>query len=431
MMAAPACDHTPGMNTSHISLISSAALFLGALVACSSNSTTTSTQGNTGGGGGTSGSPIVQGGAGGTGGTGEALQTDFAFARVDWLDPVVRTDSDPTFALRAGRDIQLRVFLTSSVEDVEAPPILLQVLDVGDHVLHEATIHPDGLLGNQEPDLSIPTGSFRYKLNGEWIQPGVQIKLTIQADERGKDLNASNNVWMSTPPVDHAQTFYVTVVPFKVGDEDQAYLPSEALGDDATRDAVKSNLMPFYPFTDVKVRVIHTPIQSSVATGTRNWVTFLNELRAFKKADGPYGYYMGFVRLLPGFNSVLGESDTPGPAVTLQAPNKSDGTETNGWRGTMRHELGHNFDLGHITNPSCGSIEAYDTLNGAVPGWGYDVSTDQMIPPTTRAMMTTGCTSSLSWWSHITYNKIENYIRSFKNGLSQPPANLPTFSEWK
>jgi hypothetical protein len=381
------------------------------------------------------GSTSDRGGAGGSG-TIEALQADFSFARVDWLDPIVRTDSDPTLVLTAGRDIQLRVFLSSSAENVEAPPVLLQVLDTGSHVLHEATIHPDGLLGDQEPDLSIPTGSFRYKLNGEWIQPGVQIRLELQADERGQDLNASNNVWTSTPTVAPAQTFYVTLVPFKVGEEPPAYLPSEALGDEATRAAVKSTLMAAYPFTDVKVRIIHTPIQSSIATGKRNWGKFVGELEDFEDAEGAHGYYMGFVRLLPGFNQYIGQSYQPGWTVTMQAPNQPDGTETNGWRGTMQHELGHNFSLGDILTPSCGSIEAYDTLHGVVPGWGYDVSADRMIPPTARAAMTTGCTPSLGWWSRTTYNKVENYIRpfkngSFKNGLFKPPATLPTFSEWK
>jgi hypothetical protein len=356
--------------------------------------------------------------------------TDVSFARVDWLDPVVRTDSEDGFILVAGRDIFLRAFMTSSAGPVQAPPVLLQVSDGSGALLHQKIIYPQGALKSQlDPgvtgDLRNPTGTFRYKICGQWIQPGVQIKLGIQAS----DLSAGNNTWTSTPPVDRARTFYVTVAPFRIGDEDPAYLPNQTQGDDAIRQAVKADLMAGYPFTDVKVRVIRTPIQSALATGTRNWGTLVSELKAFESADfasankpssSGWGYYMGLVKILPGA-AVLGQSIEPGWTVTMQAPNQPDGTETNNWRGTMLHELGHNFGLGHLP------CEPIDPANQE---WGYDARSDVMVPPTDFVLMDTACPigSPPAWWRHSTYVRIQDYVRAH---LASPPAALSRISEWQ
>jgi hypothetical protein len=196
--------------------------------------------------------------------------------------------------------------------------------------------------------------------------------------------------------------------------------------------------MASYPFSDVKIRVIRTPIQSSVATGTRSWGTFVSELSAFETAQaakdgvkGSYSYYMGFVKLLPGA-TVLGQSFMPGHLVTLQSPNKPDGTETNNWRGTMIHELGHNFNLGHTT--TCNWIGDKDQEGGYEPRWGYDARYERMIDPAQYAILltTVSCNPARStWWSQTQYNYVQSRINGFTGGLLHPPAGSALASEWK
>ncbi|MDR2878001.1 MAG: M66 family metalloprotease [Chromatiales bacterium] len=359
------------------------------------------------------------------------LDTDFSIARVDWLDPVVRTGDEKGFALTADRDISLRVFLNSSNGSTKTPPVRLQVNSKNGDLLLDELIKVDNFIDEQAPNLSNAKGTFRYKLKGEWIQPGVKISLAIEA----ADLDASNNTWAQTPNVTPAQVYYLTLVALQVTGEKEANLPSETKGDATTSALVKANLMASYPFSNVKIRIVRPPVQSSKNREDGTWGTWLSDITTLEKAlranDQDYGYYYGFVTPKPG-GTTIGNAYMPGFTATGQAPNKPDGTETNNWRGTMIHEEGHNFTLGHTS--SCNTIASKDQAADYEPTWGYDARYDRMIDPQEYSILLTtasGCKSAGTWWSQDQYNRVQTRLNTVKNVLRVPPLSSSIVNDWK
>jgi hypothetical protein len=328
----------------------------------------------------------------------DAAGPDYSLTRVDWLEPVVLTTDTPGFALVSGRAVKMRVFVTAPEAGSPAPEVHVRVLDAQQRVLADSTMSgPAGQVVGTQPALGSLSEAYLFELQSEWVRPGLQVELTVASGPGGADPNPDNNHLLLSPTVNPPNVLYITLVPVQTQEEGLASLPEEENGPEATRQAVKSALKAFYPLSDVKVR-IHEPYMAKVTTQRGNWGYLLGELNDLRISEGNHGYYLGFIK--PSGGATVGNSFMPGTVAIV-----ASGTP---WRkGTVRHELGHNFGRGHV---NCGPLDA------SGQNWGYDAARGQMIDPTTTNNIMSYC--GPAWVSRDSYLNIQRTFRIW--GLDRP-----------
>ncbi|MDC0713278.1 hypothetical protein POL68_32750 [Stigmatella sp. ncwal1] len=323
--------------------------------------------------------------------TQEAVGSDYALARVDWLEPAVLTTDTPGFALVSGRAVKVRAFVTAPETGAPAPQVQIKVLDAQQRVLADSTMtSPVAATVGTQPTLGSLSEAYLFELQAEWVQPGLQVDLTVNSGPSGLDPNPDNNHLLLTPAVDPPNVLYITVVPVQTQAEGLARLPEEENGPEATRAALKSLLMASYPLSDVKVR-IHEPYMAKVPSQLGNWGNLLGEIKDLRIAEGRHGYYLGFIK--PAGGTTVGNSFMPGTVAIVSAGNP--------WRkGTVMHEMGHNFGRGHV---DCGAMDS------SGQNWGYNAESGQMIDPTRTSNIMSYC--SPGWVSHASYLSILKRFR--------------------
>ncbi len=329
---------------------------------------------------------------------------DYALARVDWLEPVVLTTDTPSFALVTGRAVKMRAFVTAPQAGAPAPQVHVRVLD-SQQVLSDSVMEPPtpAIVGTQ-PELGSLSAAYLFQLRAEWVKPGLQVELTVESGPDGTDPDLTNNHLVLRPTVDPAHVLYLTVVPVRTQMEGLASLPEEANGPEATRQALKSLLMATFPLSDVKIR-IHAPYDAHVTTQYNNWGYLLGEIDNLSFSEGSHGYYLGFIK--PSGGSTVGNSFMPGTVAIVASGDP--------WlKGTVRHELGHNFFRSHAY---CGPLDA------SGQNWGYNAEKNQMIDPTLTNDDMSYC--GPSWVSRANYLGILKQLKVY--GLDKPKD----ISDWK
>jgi hypothetical protein len=173
--------------------------------------------------------------------------------------------------------------------------------------------------------------------------------------------------------------------------------------------------------------IIHAPYTTSTALTLQNnnangaWGTILGEIDALRRAESSPRYYYGVARVsyfsgVAGVAYVSVPGTTPGMGARAALGWDYLGLQMTG-STVAAHELGHNWARNHAPcgGPAPSSIDAqYPQDDGSTAGYGVDVSTQTLEPPSTGDIM--GYCDP-KWISDYTYQGVLNYLLA-----PSPPA---------
>jgi len=146
---------------------------------------------------------------------------------------------------------------------------------------------------------------------------------------------------------------------------------------------------------------VHAPYTTSqvLSSDGSGWSTLLSEINMLRAADGSARNYYGVVKG-SSVGGIAGMGYIAWPAAL--------GWDLSGSAGYVAaHEIGHN--LGRPHSP-CGGVSgadpAYPYAGGTIGAYGYDITSGQLIPPSTYDVM--GYCSP-NWISDYTYRNMLDY----------------------
>jgi hypothetical protein len=210
------------------------------------------------------------------------------------------------------------------------------------------------------------------------MQPGLAVDAEVDPDRKTGEVLLADNHWPASGiPFDlgvtKLPTFRARLIPVRtldtgVGDA----------SDPASYLTLFRKIMP----SGLDSVDLHAEFQSANAIGLGDAASYgriLAEMVMLWLVEGGTGYDYGVIHTLPTtvFEGYAGGSvavgyDNPGDRANIYA-----------------HELGHDFGRAH--SPGCGAADAdpsYPYPNGNIGVTGYDVTTGQLVPPTTADLMT-------------------------------------------
>jgi hypothetical protein len=338
--------------------------------------------------------------------------SDFAIDSVDWLEPVVLQTADQGFALTTARAVQVRAMVTTAGVDKPAPRVRIRVVDSSGAVLASADMSGPATVKPGADRASI-ADNFVFQLKSEWVKPGVKLSIVANPDGLATDPTPANNSIELAPAVNPAAVMYVTAVPVTTEVEGTAILPRSGNGEAATRAAIRSTLMAMYPLSDVKVRLRAPYKMTSLTTMRGNWGLMLGEVNKLRIAEGNHGYYIGFIPHSTLGSTTTGNSFMPGTVATAMGA-----ANPTAWRsGNVQHEIGHNFNLGHV---ACTPI-------GGAGEFGYDAEVNAIVPLAARNNMMSYC--GPAWISKTNYAAVQRRLTQY--GLDTPNGVTIPLGDWK
>ncbi len=325
-----------------------------------------------------------------TGGTGLCAPSDAGF--LEWLEGVANRrvalcEGEPAMAylvqavqsrefpvpLVAGEEALLRVFVTAGRENNESlPPVRASFYR------NDALVHVADIPGKPGP---IPTevgeGSLAESANAvipaRVVRPGLEMVIEVAPDGT---LDAGLGVARRIPAtgrtavdVRDMPVFDLTVVPFLwTQDPDSAVLESvDGMAADPGGHELLELTRILLPVGDLKVTA-HDPVLSS----SNNGLDLFAETEAIRVLEAGTGYFMGMMS-----GRVTGGAFGVG-AVAFAGPHA----------GTIAHEIGHTFGLGHAP---CGVNivldPAYPNTDGTTGAWGHDFREGSLVPPSWFELM--------------------------------------------
>lgn len=229
------------------------------------------------------------------------------------------------------------------------------------------------------------TSTYWSILPKEWIRPGLEVKLEVDAGRSLKESNEANNAQILKPTVGTGNKLYLTMVPLIVDGK-------PALAFDATAQAaLKTGLMALWPLADIDMQV-RAPY--TVKSAGSNWGAVLNEVTALRDADQSKRYYYGYYAIGGGIAWV-------GYGVGAGLPNL----------GVVAHELGHTFGQWHAPCGNPSGVDAnYPYKDGSIGSWGFDSSKKTLVDPTKYKDVMGYC--GTKWVSDFMYNKAQLFLES-------------------
>lgn len=318
--------------------------------------------------------------------------------------------------LIAGRKGLLRVFATADQANDYQPGARAEFFLEGRQI-HRSEMQLESTRGIPE-DLDPrqpPDQSFHVEVPANVLVPGVEVVVEIDPDSvvprasGGVDRFPAQgrqalDVW-STPHM------ALTVVPvLETADPDSSVLEWVAgmEGEHPVIDYVTSVL----PVGDYTVAVREPYVRSPIPlSGFQDWWDFLLEITLLRHMENGRGYYYGAIARRRG--GISGIATTSG-FVSAGRLNT----------GTMAHELGHNMSLKHAP---CGLLfdadPRFPQSDGTIGAWGYDARSGDMVPPSTRDVMSY---CDPAWISAYHFDKA---LRYRQDGGAAPSSSLVAGAE--
>jgi hypothetical protein len=307
--------------------------------------------------------------------------TEPVIRAIDWGQVVIKTNPK----LVRNRDALLRVHVTGS-SPLPVPKVILGLSING--VADVFEMQKPAQLPSAKQFGSL-VDAYTYVMPATWMKPGLKITLTL-----------GNSVKTVTPTFADPAVLYLTVVPAVV----QGLNPVvPALSD------IQKNIMNNWPLAEIKIRTRAAYVSQVTSTDLND---LLSEMTDLHTLDQDQSHYFGFYNHNKVF-SFGGLAHKPGiNAVGLD----SEITEV------MPHELGHNFNLGHV---DCGGPLGVD------PAYPYDPTTmgsfalsfdfSRIFQPRLYADLMSYC--SPKGTSDYSYEVAQDYINLFP---SKPFTNTDT-----
>jgi Peptidase M66 len=229
------------------------------------------------------------------------------------------------------------------------------------------------------------TSTYWTILPKDWIRPGLEVKLEVDAGRSLKESNEANNAQILKPSVGTGNKLYLTMVPLLADGK-----PAMAF-DAAAQATLKTGLMALWPLADIDMQV-RAPY--TVKSAGSNWDEVLREVTALRDADQSKRYYYGYYAIGGGIAWV-------GYGVGAGLPDL----------GVVAHELGHTFGQWHAPcgNPP-GVDPDYPYKNGSIGSWGFDANKKTLVDPAKYMDVMGYC--GTEWVSDFMYNKVQLFLES-------------------
>jgi hypothetical protein len=223
------------------------------------------------------------------------------------------------------------------------------------------------------------TSTYWSLLPKDWIRPGLEVKLEVDAGRSLKESNEANNAQVLKPSVGTGSTLYLMLVPLI--ENNHAVLSLNA----AEVEQIRTGLMAIWPFANVDIKVREPYTVKAEGHG-------LEELSVLRTADNSKRYYYGFE------GSCCGVGYVGYPIAVGNADIR-----------TIRHELGHNLGQLHAPCPGMPDFDAnYPHGDGNLGTWGFDPRSNSLMDPSKHYDLMSYC--GPDWVSEYMYDRVQSFI---------------------
>jgi Peptidase M66 len=229
------------------------------------------------------------------------------------------------------------------------------------------------------------TSTYWSILPKDWIRPGLEVKLEVDAGRSLKESDESNNAQVLKPTVGTGNKLYLTMVPLLADGK-------PAMAFNATAQAtLKTGLMALWPLADIDMQV-RAPY--TVKSAGSKWGEVLREVTALRDADQSKRYYYGYYAIGGGIAWV-------GYGVGAGLPDL----------GVVAHELGHTFGQWHAPCGNPPDVDPdYPYKNGSIGSWGFDANKKTLVDPAKYMDVMGYC--GTEWVSDFMYGKVQLFLES-------------------
>ena len=312
--------------------------------------------------------------------------------------------------LVAGEKALLRVFvIASKAGDADIPKVEATFSSASGGWTRTATIEA----GSEEIPLEIDESDLAKSANTEisasWIQPDVEVYITIDPDNTLPDsMGVARRIPdEGTLSIDArtVPTLDLTLVPFLwTEDPDSAAIEWASELADGSTDFAAAH----YPYTLLPVEEVDGTEHDPVETDNDSIHVIYSSTIALRTAEGGTGHYMGLIS--PNVSGVAGRAWLGGKVSASITVGKIIG-----------HELGHNFNLKHAPGCNATQEDPDNPRDDGIGAWAYDFRGDSLIPPATPDMMSY-CYNV--WLSDYQFEKALNHRTraDYRGGSSPDPT---------
>jgi hypothetical protein len=334
------------------------------------------------------------------------------------IDGMYVTQSAQSYAgaipLVQSRNGLLRVFVVADRANTPAPTVTVQLrIYSPSGVPSTVTLQPPAGLVYvpTAPDESALNTSWNYSVPGGTIQAGFQIEAEVLPGTVLESDATDNVLGPTTPTVRTVPTLDVTFVPII-----QSGIPfnrrvagNVTTGNAASFLKITQDMHPIDTFNTV----VHAPYTTTTLdtlqddNGNSAWTTILSEIDMLQTSEGTSRYYYGVAKV-SYTSGVAGVAYVSTPLQPERAALGWDWLTNNSGSIVAAHELGHNWARRHAP---CGGPSLldpnYPRADGSTGGYGYDMSTGLLKPPTSSDIM--GYCNP-KWISEYTYSAVLDYL---------------------
>lgn len=326
---------------------------------------------------------------------------------------------DGTVPLVEGRDGFLRIFVLASGDNSVSPTVRVRLYHNGAQVQTFQVVRPGGATPTVVQE-QLLAESWNIRLPGSLIQRGLAVQADVDPAGSVAETDESDNGFpLNGLPADMtvraASVFAVRIMPVQLG--------SGGLIGDVTSGSLSRYLdltQGMYPLPgiDAQLRDVFTTSLTPAQAGSVNdaLYTALSEVRALRAIEGNQRSYFGVTHRNYSSGGIAGIAYLGVPAA-IGYDHPSDAGST------AAHEFGHNWDRRHTPcgNPA-GVDPAYPYVDAVIGMFGFDLSVEQLIPPTEHDIMSY-CRPY--WTSDYTYTRVMQFREVFQPASAVSAIGLP------
>ncbi|HEV8455031.1 MAG TPA: hypothetical protein VGQ24_09080, partial [Gemmatimonadales bacterium] len=335
-----------------------------------------------------------------------------------------------TVPLVQNRNGLLRVFVVADRASTPAATVQV-VLRIYDPLGAQSTVTLQPPVGMvyvpTAPDESALNSSWNHPVPGGTIQAGFKIEAEVLPGTVSESDTTDNVLGPTTPTVRTVPTLNVTFVPVvQKGIPVGRRVPGNVTtGNAASFMQVTQDMHPIEAYN----AVVHAPYTTMTFdtlqddNGNNAWGTILDEIRVIQVSEGTSRYYYGVAKVSYS-NGVAGVAYVSNPGTFPPQVARA----ALGWdyipSGSIvaAHELGHNWARNHAPCGGPSGVDLnYPQADGTTGGYGYDVSTGTVEPPTSSDIM--GYCDP-KWISEYTYSAVLNYLSPMPPLVQRGPISM-------
>lgn len=307
---------------------------------------------------------------------------DLQVVGIELVQAVQRAEG--TVPLIRDRPALVRVHAVASQSFSPPPPVRVE-FTVQDDLVWSQTLGSDANAVSTEIDRGDLRSSWNVMVPGEVIQPGLQVRATIDPAGAVLESNETNNRFPNDGTRLSIDVVSMGALPMRLVPVATTATGLTGNVDAANADDFVSMAAEIFPFTDVAAET-RAPFTSDApalqaTNGNGGWYDVLRDVLNLRTADGGSAfYYYGVVQVDYG-------SGVAGMGFVSHSrgggPNTAIGWDRSGTRaGVLAHELGHNLGRSHA---ACGgpvdTDPGYPYPNARTGQWGFDSRVQRLVDP--------------------------------------------------